>query len=53
MVGKKKDAYSSIRCRNSTKNKLKEIKIHKRETEEDVIVRLLEVYKRYQGAMVK
>jgi len=45
------DAYSSIRCRMSTKNKIKEVKIHKRETEEDVIIRLIEIYKRYQTAM--
>ena len=48
----KKHVYSSIRCTNETKTKLREVKIHKRETNEDVILRLIEVYKRYQNAMV-
>jgi len=47
------DVYTSIRCRKSTKLELNSIKIHKRETDEDVILRLIEVYKRYQKAMVE
>ena len=35
-----------------TKTKLRDVKIHKRETDEDVILRLIDVYLRYQKAMV-
>ena len=46
------DVYSSIRCKKGTKSKLREIKIHKRETDEDAILRLIDVYLRYRKAMV-
>ena len=52
MDEEKKDVYSSIRCKNETKTKLREVKIHKRETDEDVILRLIDVYIRYRKAMV-
>jgi hypothetical protein len=38
---KKEDYRTSINCMNSTRIKLREIAVHPRETDEDIILRIL------------
>ena len=42
-------ATEPIRVRRETKEELNRLKVHPRETYDDVITRLIEEYKRYKG----
>ena len=49
VVGARVPATEPIRVRKETKEELNKLKIHPRETYDDVITRLIEEYKRCKG----